>query len=85
MGCCLHGSFAEVAAQDGAQVAKHRLAADDEHPGIHDGVKGIESEGGQILLVVFERIKGVDEASNLKSEKKKRLESCLEVQKKRHF
>lgn len=78
MCCCLHSSFAEVAAQKGAQVAKHRLAADDEDPGIHDGVKGVESESGQMLFVIFEWIKGIDKANNLKSKKKLRLDRTSE-------
>lgn len=39
-----HCSFAESAVQNGAQVAEHGLAADDEDPGIHDGVQGVKAE-----------------------------------------
>lgn len=62
----LHGSSAEPAAQQGAEVLQDRLAADDEDPGIHDGVEGVEAEGCQVLLVAAERPHGVDEASNLR-------------------
>lgn len=62
----LHGSSAEPAAQQGAEVLEDRLAADDEDPGIHDGVEGVEAEGCQVLLVATERVDGVDEASNLR-------------------
>lgn len=41
----LHGSFGEAAAQQSAKVLKHRLAADDEDPGIHDGVHSVKAEG----------------------------------------
>lgn len=62
----LHGSSAEPAAQQGAEVLEDRLAADDEDPGIHDGVEGVEAEGRQVLLVAAERLHEVDEASNLR-------------------
>lgn len=62
----LHGSSAEPAAQQGAEVFQDRLAADDEDPGIHDGVEGVEAKGCQVLLVTAERPYGVDEASNLR-------------------
>lgn len=64
----LHGASAEAAAQQGAEVAKHRLAADDEHPRIHDGIEGVEAEGRQVLPVVGKRVNGVDEACDLKEE-----------------
>lgn len=62
----LHGPSAEVAAEQGAEVLEHRLAADDEDPGVHDGVEGVEAEGCQVLLVAAERANGVDKASNLR-------------------
>lgn len=73
----LHGSSAEMAAQQGAEVLEDRLAADDEDPGIHDGVEGVEAEGCQILLVTTEREDRVDEASNL--ERKKRSKCYIHV------
>ncbi len=69
MCCRLHGSFAEAAAQQRAQVAKHRLAADDEDPGIHNGVEGVEAEGCQVLGVTTKRTEGVDKACNLRKQK----------------
>lgn len=69
MCCRLHGSFAEAAAQQRAKVAKHRLAADDEDPGIHDGVNGVEAEGCQVLFVTTKWLNGVDKACNLKKER----------------
>lgn len=45
-------------------MAKHRLAADDEDPGIHDGVQGVEAEGCQVLCVATKWVNGVDEACN---------------------
>lgn len=65
----LHRSSAEAAAQQGAEVAKHRLAADDEDPRIHDGVEGVEAEGCQVLFVATKRSDGVDETCNLKKQK----------------
>lgn len=62
----LHGSSAEAAAQQRAEVLEDRLAADDEDPGIRDGVEGVEAEGCQALIVAAERADGVDEASNLR-------------------
>lgn len=67
----LHGSSAEAAAQQRAKVVENRLAADDEDPGIHDGVEGVEAEGGQILCVTAKGVNGVDKTCNLKKEKVK--------------
>lgn len=61
-----HSSPAEAAAQQRAEVLEDRLAADDEDPGIHDGVEGVEAEGGQVLLVTAERADRVDEAGDLR-------------------
>lgn len=61
----LHGSPAEPTAQQGAEVLEDRLAADDEDPGVRDGVEGVKPEGCQVLPVAAERADGVDEASNL--------------------
>lgn len=61
---CLHGSFAKTAAQQRTQVAKHRLAADDKDPGIHDGVEGVEAEGCQVLSVTTKWPNGVDKTCN---------------------
>ena len=69
MCCCLHGSFAEAAVQQRGKVAKHRLAADDEDPRIHDGVQGVEAEGREVLRVAGKWVNGVDEACDLKKEK----------------
>lgn len=66
----LHRSFAESAAQDGAEVAEHGLAADDEDPGIHDGVQGVEAERSQVRLVAAKRLDGVDKTRNLQTERK---------------
>lgn len=49
-------------------MAKHRLAADDEDPGIHNGVEGVEAEGCQVLCVATKWVNGVDKACNLKKE-----------------
>lgn len=68
MCCRLHGSFAEAAAQQRAKVVKHRLAADDEDPGIHDGVEGVEAEGSQVRCVTAKWVNGVDETCNLMKE-----------------
>lgn len=62
----LHRSSAETAAQQRVEVLEDRLAADDEDPGIHDGVEGVEAEGCQVLLIAAERADGVDEASDLR-------------------
>ena len=62
MRCCLHGSFAEAAVQQAAEVEKHRLAADDEDPRIRNGVEGIEAEGREVLRVATKRMDGVDES-----------------------
>lgn len=67
----LHCAPAEAAAQQRAKVAKHRLSADDENPGIYDGVEGVEPEGCQIFCVT-KWVNGVDETRNLK--KKERFE-----------
>lgn len=61
----LHGSFAEAEVQQRAKVAKHRLAADDEDPGVSDGVEGVEAESFQVLVVVTEWMNGVHKACNL--------------------
>lgn len=45
-------------------MAKHRLAADDEDPGIHNGVEGVEAEGCQVLCVATKWVNGVDKACN---------------------
>lgn len=65
----LHGAFAEAAAQHRAKVAEHGLAADDENPGIHDGVEGVEAEGRQVLCVATKGMNEVDETCNLMREK----------------
>lgn len=67
----LHRPPAESAAQDGAQVAEHGLAADDEDPGIHDGVQGVEAERPQVLVVAAKRVDGVDEACDLQKRERK--------------
>lgn len=64
----LHGPPAEMAAEQRAEVLEDRLAADDEDPGIHDGVDGVEAEGRQVLRVAAERADGVDEAGDLRTE-----------------
>lgn len=69
MCCRLHGSFAEAAAQQRAKVAKHRLAADDEDPGIHDGVEGVEAEGRQVRCVITKWANGVDKTCKLMTER----------------
>lgn len=69
MCCRLHGSFAEAAAQQRAKVVKHRLAADDEDPGIHDGVEGVEAEGRQVRCVITKWVNGVDKTCNLMTER----------------
>lgn len=65
----LHSLSAEAAGQQRAKVAKHRLAADDEDPGIHDGVESVEAEGRQVLRVATKWVNGVDKACNLKKER----------------
>lgn len=60
----LHGSFAEAAAQQRAEVAENGLAADDEDPGIHNGVEGVETESGQVLRVPTKWMNGVDKTCN---------------------
>lgn len=50
-------------------MVKHRLAADDEDPGIHDGVEGIETESCQVLSVTTKWANGVDETCNLMKER----------------
>lgn len=50
-------------------MAEHRLAADDENPGIHDGVEGVEAEGRQVLCVPTKGTNEVDEPCNLMKEK----------------
>jgi len=63
----LHGPAPlEGAAQQRVQVAEDGLAADDEHPGVHDGVEGVEAERHQVAAVVGERAHGVDEARDLR-------------------
>ncbi len=69
MCCRLHSSSAEAAAQQRAKVAKHRLAADNEDPGIHDGVEGVEAKGCQVLCVAAKWVNGVDKTCNLKKER----------------
>lgn len=69
LGRGLHRSFAESAAQNGAEVAEHGLAADDEDPGIHDGVQGVEAERSQVLVVAAKRVDGVDKTCNLQKER----------------
>ncbi len=69
MCCRLHRSFAEATAQQRAQVAKHRLAADYKDPGIHDGVEGVEAKGRQVFSVTTKWPNGVDKACNLKKER----------------
>lgn len=64
MCCILHSSFAEAAAQQSAKVAKHRLAADDEDPRIHDGVEGVEAEGCQVLIVATKWVNGINKTCN---------------------
>lgn len=60
------GPPAEATVQQRTQVPDDRLAADDEHPGVRDGVEGVEAEGGQVLVVAAKRVDGVDEAGDLK-------------------
>lgn len=69
----LHGSSAEAAAQQRAEVAEHGLAADDEDPGVHDGVEGVEPEGRQVLGVAAERVERVDKTCDLEAERGQRL------------
>lgn len=76
MCCSLHGSFAEAAAQQRAKVAKHRLAADDEDPGIHNGVEGVEAEGCQVLIVTTKWVNGINKTCNLKR-KRVGVRHCL--------
>lgn len=66
----LHRSFAESAVQYRAEVAEHGLAADDEDPGIHDGVHGVEAECSQVLLVAVKWVDGVDKTGDLQKERK---------------
>lgn len=66
----LHRSFAESAVQNGAEVAEHGLAADDEDPGIHDGVQGIEAECPQVCVVVGNWPDGVAKTSNLQKQRR---------------
>lgn len=69
MCCRLHSSPAEAAVQQRAKVVKHRLAADDEDPGIHDGVEGVEAESCQVLSVATKWANGVDKTCNLMKER----------------
>jgi len=70
----LHGLPAEAAAQHGGQVVEHGLAADDEDPGVHDGVQRVEAERRQVLRVAAERTNGVDEACDLRGRRRVRSE-----------
>lgn len=74
MGRVLHRSPREVAAQQRAQVAEHGLAEDDEDPGVHDGVEGLETERQQVLLVVTHRLDGIGETGNLRRVKYERVQ-----------
>ena len=62
----------EAAAQQQVEVAQHRLAADDEDPGVHDGVERVEAERRQVAAVVSERVDGVDEARDLRRRRRRR-------------
>lgn len=79
MSCSLHCAFAEVAAQQRAQVTKHRLAADNKDPGIHYRVESVKAESPQVLLVSTKWMNGVDETCNLKQEKRARLDSVFAI------
>lgn len=65
----LHGAPGEAAAQERADVAEDRLATDDENPGVHYGVEGVETERRQVLTVIGKWLDRVDEARNLKRER----------------
>lgn len=71
MCCRLDSPFAEAAGQQRAKVAEHGLAADDENPGVHDGVEGVEAESCEVHVVTAERMDGVDKACNLTKERVK--------------
>lgn len=66
---CLHCFSTKAAAQQRVEVAKHRFAADDEDPGIHDGVEGVEAEGCQVLFVVTKWVDGINKSCDLLREK----------------
>lgn len=69
MGCSLHGTPSKAAGQQRAKVAEHRFAADDEDPGIHNRIEGVETKGCQVLLVIQKWVDSIDETCNLKREK----------------
>lgn len=62
-----------MAAQQRAQVAEHGLAEDDEDPGVHDGVEGLETERQQVLLVVTHRLDGIGKTGNLRRRDRERV------------
>ena len=66
----LHRSPRVAAVQQGAQVAEHGLAEDDENPGVHDGVERLETERQQVFLVIPYQVDCIDKPGNLRKRKR---------------